>query len=74
MAEVERGLEAMRRREVGRRLRKLPGLNQEGRTTVDRLTKDLLRHAVLEALERAGRGDEMSLDDAEVIREMFPAG
>jgi hypothetical protein len=74
IADVERGLEAMRQREMKRRLRGLSGLGEEGRTAADRLTRDLLRRTVLEALQNARRaGGGVSPGDVQVIREMFPA-
>jgi len=74
IAEVERRLEAMRQREMNRRLRGLSGLGEEGRTAADRLTRELLRHTVLEGLLKASRkGRGVSPGDVQVIREMFPA-
>ena len=72
VAEVERRLEAMRQREVQRRLRREAGFNEEARAVVDELTRGVLRHAVIDVLQEAGRRGGMTPGNVRAIWEMFP--
>lgn len=72
VAEVERGLEAMRRREMKRKGGGLRALDDDGREVVERLTRDLLRRAVLERLWTVFRARRrITAGDMRDIRDMF---
>ena len=75
VAAVEGELETMRRREMSRRRGGLDGLSEEQRMTVERLTQELLRRAVLEGLHRlVGKRRRMSAGALQDIRAMFATG
>lgn len=73
IAEVERRLEAMRLGEMERRRGRLRGMSEAQRATVDRLTRDLMRRAVLEGLEETARRGGLAPEEMGRIRDLFPA-
>jgi len=72
LARVEAELEGLRRQELRRSRRRLRGLTEAQRETVEQLTAALLRSAVLERIQEFVRlPDERQV--LHEIREMFPA-
>ncbi len=71
-AEIEANLESVRLREMKRYAWKMRGATEEQKALVSRLSRELLRHAVLDALQRAERAGAVTRpEELETIRRMF---
>ena len=74
ISEVEQQLEAIRQGEMRRCAGKLRGMSKEQRAMLDRLTRSLMRRAVVERFEEAlSEPGGISREGSKVIRQMFAA-
>ena len=71
-AEIEANLESVRLREMKRYAWKMRGATEEQKELVNRLSRAVLRHAVLDSLQSSERAGTMTRpEDIETIRRMF---